>query len=109
MLEDYGILTPDTKDCAIGPCKIAYERKRQRKRRREDELNAQEQVSSVYFDGKKTATMGMQRNETTGASIFVYSYYRMKYTCFSYLLSDHCVTIDINNVANSIRYIHSLL
>ena len=66
ILEDYGINSADNRADAIGPSKVGYERKRQRAKRRKEQLHAQEEVSSVYFDGKKTATRVMMRNETTG-------------------------------------------
>ena len=69
VLEDYGVINSENRSSVISPCKIAYERKRQRKSRREQEISATDQVSSIYFDGKKTATRSMQHNEKTGTHI----------------------------------------
>ena len=65
-LEDYGVITADNRADVIAPSKIASERRRHRRRRREDEMASMDNVTSIYFDGKKTATRTTQHNAKTG-------------------------------------------
>jgi len=66
LLEDYGIITETDRSQVIGPRKVAYERHKYREERREMEFAALDNITSIYFDGKKTATRVMERNDKTG-------------------------------------------
>ena len=66
VLEDYGIITDDDQSQVIGPTKIANERHRYRMEIREKVKEGRSGISSLYFDGKKTATRVLVKNTKTG-------------------------------------------
>jgi hypothetical protein len=66
VLTDYGLITAFDKSQVIGPQKLADERRRYRNERRENELASLNNISALYFDGKKTITRMLLRNEKTG-------------------------------------------
>ena len=65
-LVDYAIITKVDKSQVIGPQKLGDERKRCREERREAELGNLKELTSLYFDGKKTMTRVLVKNHKTG-------------------------------------------
>ena len=65
-LVDYAIITKVDKSQVIGPQKLGEERKRCREERREAELGNLKELTSLYFDGKKTMTRVLVKNQKTG-------------------------------------------
>ena len=66
VLEDYGIITEADQSQVIGPTKLKDERHRYRMSIRDREKEGKNNITSIYFDGKKTATRSLVRNEKTG-------------------------------------------
>ena len=64
-LTDYGIITKDDKSQVIGPHKLRDARQKYRFKRQEIEMASLDNLTSLYFDGKKTATRVMIKNEKT--------------------------------------------
>ena len=65
MVDD-AIITKVDKSQVIGPQKLGDERKRCREERREAELGNLKELTSLYFDGKKTMTRVLVKNHKTG-------------------------------------------
>ena len=59
-LVDYAIITKVVKSQVIGLQKLGNERRRCREERREAELGKLKELTSLYFDGKKTMTLTNQ-------------------------------------------------
>ena len=77
-LVDYANITKVDKSQVIGPQKLGDERKRCREERREAELANLKELTSFYFDGKKTMTRALVKNNKTGRwnpTIKVYDHY----------------------------------
>ena len=66
VLRDYGIITEDVRSQVIGPRKRADERHKHRMASGDQENDERDVISSLYFDGKKTATRVMKQNTKTG-------------------------------------------
>ena len=66
VLRDYGIITEEDTCQVIGPRKLADERHRYRMERRDQVKNDRDDITSLYFDGKKTATRVLKQNPKTG-------------------------------------------
>ena len=66
VLRDYGIITEEDPSQVVGPRKLADERHRYRMERRDQVKNDRDEITSLYFDGKKTATRVMKQNPKTG-------------------------------------------
>ena len=64
-LVDYAIITKVDKSQVIGPQKPGDERRRYREKRREAELGNLKEFTSFYFDGKKTMTRVLVKNNKT--------------------------------------------
>ena len=67
-LVDYAIITKVDKSQVIKPRKLGEERRRCREERREAELANLKKLTSLYFDGKKTMTRVLVKNNETGMS-----------------------------------------
>ena len=65
-LVDYAIITKVDKSQVIGPQKLGGDRRRCREERREAELRNLKELISLYFDGKKTMTRVLVKNNKTG-------------------------------------------
>ena len=65
-LVDYAIITKFDKSQVIGPQKLGDERRQCREERREAELENLKELTSLYFDGKKTLTRILVKNNKTG-------------------------------------------
>ena len=65
-LVDYAIITKVDKSQVIGPQKLGDERRRCREERREAELGKLKKLTSLYFNGKKTMTRVLVKNNKTG-------------------------------------------
>ena len=65
-LVDYAIITKVDKSQVIGPQKLGDERRRCREERREAELANLKELTFLYFDGKKTMTRILVKNNKTG-------------------------------------------
>ena len=61
-LVDYGIVTKVNTSQIIEPQKLGDERRRFREARREAELRNLKKLSSLYFDGKKSMTQVLVKN-----------------------------------------------
>ena len=66
VLRDYGIINDADTSQVIGPRKLADERHKYRMERRDQVKNDREDITSLYFDGKKTATRVLKQNPKTG-------------------------------------------
>ena len=66
VLRDYGIISEDKSSQAIGLRKLANERHSYRMARRDQEKTERDVITSLYFDGEKTATRVMKQNTKTG-------------------------------------------
>ena len=64
-LVDYAIITKVDKSQVIGPQKLGDERRRCREERWEAELANLKELTSLYFDGKKTITRVLVKNKKT--------------------------------------------
>ena len=64
-LVDYAIITKVDESQVIGPQKLGEERRRCREERREAELANLKKLTSLYFDGKKTITRVIVKNNKT--------------------------------------------
>ena len=64
-LVDYAIITKVDKSQVIGPQKLGDERMRCREERREAEFGNLKELTSLYFDGKKTMTRVLVKNHKT--------------------------------------------
>ena len=64
-LVDYAIITKFDKSQVIGPQKLGDERRQCREERREAELENLKELTSLYFDGKKTLTRILVKNNKT--------------------------------------------
>ena len=65
-LVDYAIITKVDTIQVNGPQKMGGERRRCREERREAELENLKELTSLYFDGKKTMTRVLVKNNKTG-------------------------------------------
>ena len=65
-LVDYGILTKVNTSQIIGPQKLGDKRGRCREKRQEAELRNLQKLTSLYFDGKKSMTRVLVKNNKTG-------------------------------------------
>ena len=65
-LVDYAIITKVDKSQVIGPQKLGDERRRCREERREAELANLKELTFLYFNGKKTMTRVLVKNNKTG-------------------------------------------
>ena len=66
MLVDYAIITKVDKSQVIGPQKLGDDRRQCREERQEEELANLKELTSLYFDGKKTMTRVLVKNNKTG-------------------------------------------
>ena len=66
MLVDYAIVTKVDKSQVIGPQKLGDDRRQCREERHEEELANLKELTSLYFDGKKTMTRVLVKNNKTG-------------------------------------------
>ena len=60
-LVDYAIITKVDKSKVIEPQKLGDERRRRREERREAKLGNLKEITSLYFDGKKTMTSSCEK------------------------------------------------
>ena len=65
-LVDYTIIPKVYKSQVIEPQKLGYDRRRRREERREAELGNLKELTSLYFDKKKTMTRVLVKNNKTG-------------------------------------------
>ena len=65
-LTDYGIITDGNTTQVIGPRKIHDARHKFRMERVKKDIEDIEEITSLYFDGKKTSTRVLKKNEKTG-------------------------------------------
>ena len=65
-LVDYAIITKVDKSQVIGPQKLGDERRQCKEERRQAELGNLKELTSLYFDGKKTMTRVLVENNKTG-------------------------------------------
>ena len=65
-LVDYAIITKVDKSQVIGPQKLGDERRQCREERQEAELGNSKELNFLYFDGKKTMTRVLVKNNKTG-------------------------------------------
>ena len=66
VLTDYGIINDEDRSQVIGPRKLANERHRYRMAANEKAKECRDDITSVYFDGKKTSTRVLMQNAKTG-------------------------------------------
>ena len=66
MLVDYAIKTKVDMSQVIGPQKLGDERWRCREERQEAELGNLKELTSLYFNGKKTMTRVLVKSNKTG-------------------------------------------
>ena len=66
VLTDYGIITDGNTTQVIGPRKIHDARHKFRMERVKKDIEDIEEITSLYFDGKKTSTRVLKKNEKTG-------------------------------------------
>ena len=65
-LTDFGIITEENQLNVIGPSKLAAERNKYRQLLRERQHGNLQKITSLYFDGKRTATRVSTQNKITG-------------------------------------------
>ena len=66
VLTDYGLITDQDKTHVIGPRKLADERHKYRMSLLDNDKQSREEITSIYFDGKKIPTRTMIQNSSIG-------------------------------------------
>ena len=66
VLTDYGIITDVNTSQVIGPRQIYDAQHKFRMKRVKKDIADMQEITSLYFDGKKTSTRVLKKNENTG-------------------------------------------